>query len=105
MSRLAFEGRVTCGNGRDAFEIIGEGSDPCIRIGSLRAARRIARDFRPLLRRISAIGPHQPVRVEIGARIHARLGGDGPTQKRAAIVGHLLSLPLRELRYAPRTER
>ena len=102
---LAFEGRITCDNGRDSFEILGDGADPCVRIDSIRTARRIAKDLGPVLRRLPGLTGRQPVLIHIGPRLRVRLGGEGPTQKRAAIIGRLLDLPLRELWYAPRTER
>jgi hypothetical protein len=105
VTTLAFEGRITCDNGRESFEIVGEGGDPSIHIGSIRIARRIARDFGPLFRSLPGLAGRQPVLLHIGPRLRARLGGEGRSQKRAAIIGRLLGLPLRELWYAPRTER
>lgn len=105
MNTLAFEGRITCDNGRDSFEIVGDGAEPFVRVGSIRAARRVAGDFRPLLRRFVGLTARQPVTVHVGPRLRLRLGGGRPTQKRAAILGRVLGLPLTELWYAPRSER
>ncbi len=105
MTALAFEGRIACTNGRDSFEIVGDGADPFVRVGSIRTARRVARDFGPLLRRLPGLTARQPVLIHVGPRLRLRLGGGRPAQKRAAILGRLLGLPLTELWYAPRSER
>ena len=73
MTTLAFEGRITCDNGRESFEIVGEGGDPSIHIGSIRIARRIARDFGPLFRSLPGLAGRQPVLLHIGPRLRARL--------------------------------